>query len=145
MDLVYNGKGRRPRKCDEHKNTRPSRQKPSASASAAGPAATKAEQLAEAAAEVLCQANEWLAMGAFLAGLVDTSSKLAGREEKFREQAVAALVLDPDLSKMILRMGARSGKFALAGAYLSLLGGVVPVAIEEIREIREARRAEAEV
>lgn len=139
VELEYAGTGRKPTKCDEHKNTRNRPGKPAAASSASS--ASGNERLAERAADVLCQLNDFAAVGLMVAKLHGTAGALADRAEVFREQAVSALVTDPALCRMILRGGATSGKVMLFAAYASLLMGVAPVAVEELRDIR-AERAE---
>jgi hypothetical protein len=138
VELVYAGTGRKPTKCDEHKKRRGA-----GGAKVAGPPGTN-EKLAGQATDVLCQLNDWLAIGAMMAGLHGTAGELAERQERFREQAHAALLLDPTLARTILRGGAKSGKAALAMAYLTMLGSVAPTAVVEFKELRAARAAESD-
>lgn len=144
VELVYKGTGRKPTKCDEHR--RGGRAVKAAAKSAGGTssgASSTNERLATQAADVLCQVNEMGAVALMLGRLFGTASALSGANDAFREQAFQALLLDPGLCRSILRGGAKSGKFALMGAYAMLLVGVAPVAIEEIKELRAANAASA--
>lgn len=140
VDLVYKGTGRKPTKCDEHKGVKAAKS-PAAEAKKA-PGGN--EKLALQATELLCQLNDLCGMGFMMAGLLETGSAWADRQDVFREQAYQALLADPALCKMILRAGATSGKVALMVAYGMLAAGVAPVAITELRAVRAARAENAE-
>lgn len=120
----YSGRGRKPKKCPEHK-----RGKASNTPKTRGNNAVLAGQ----AVDALCQLNAFAGVGMMMTGFRATASALADREEVFREQAYAALVTDPALCRMILRAGTTSGKVSLLIAYAMLGAGIAPTAIEEYK------------
>lgn len=132
-ELVYGGKGRRPKRCPEHKRS---------SAPAATPRATsksvRNDSQARAAAAALSQVNGLLGMGLMLAPmpykLPATASALASAAEGFEEAAYNALLTDPKLCSLILKAGTTSGKVSLLIAYAMLAAAVIPVGIVEFRE-----------
>ena len=133
--LVYSGRGRKPKRCDEHKRNK--------SASAGGTVARKVtpnDKLARQATTALVQINRLTGFGVRMLGLSATSEMIMHAEQGFEEQAYEALLTDPDLCKQILAVGQVSGKFSLLTAYALLLGQVGPVALMEIK----AKRAEKE-
>jgi len=86
-----------------------------------------------------------MAIGLSAIGMFRTGGAIAERNDQFEAQAYQALLLDPDLCRLILKSGGRSGKVALGMAYVGLGMSVVPVAVEEMRDRKaekEARRAE---
>jgi len=120
----YSGRGRKPRKCPEHK-----RGTSSSTPKTRGNNAVLAGQ----AVDALCQLNAFAGVGLMMTGYRATASALADREEAFREQAYAALVTDPALCRMILRAGTTSGKVSLIIAYAMLGAGIAPTAIVEYK------------
>jgi hypothetical protein len=132
-ELLYGGRGRKPKFCDEHKK------------GGAGKSVSRRGggnlQLATQAADALVQLNSLCAMGLMLAHLPQTASTLAGTEEGFREQAISALLTDPALCKSILKAGTTSGKVSLLIAYAMLAGAVVPVGVVEFKERQETIKA----
>lgn len=124
----YKGRGRKPKRCPEHKRG-------GASGSTSGNARTRGSSavLAGQAVDALCQLNSFAGIGLMMTGYHATASALAEREEAFREQAYAALVTDPALCRMILRAGTTSGKVSLIIAYAMLGAGVAPTAIMEYK------------
>jgi hypothetical protein len=97
-----------------------------------------AEDLAERAADVLMQYQNWVRVGIKFLDLTLTIEAMDEARDELRQRTMEALVLDPELSRLILRGGAKSGKSALALAFLSYVGSVAPVAYVEIRLRREA-------
>lgn len=135
----YGGRGRKPKKCPEHKIGANRRNAPRAT----GTNSTLATQ----ATEALCQINGFLMLGVMFAGMHATAGAFSAGEEGFRGQTYAALLTDPDLCRSILKAGVKSGKLALIISYLMLAGSVIPTAVVELREKkaeREARKAELE-
>lgn len=132
-------RGRWPSYCDEHSKTRSSGTKGSKGRSTAGQA--------RKAAAVLGNLNGMIcvALVAPIPGspiyLPETASVLASKSEVFEEQAAAALENDPELTRMILRGGALSGRAALVMAYGMLAGSVAPYAIAEWKDRRANRGA----
>lgn len=140
--LTYSGRGRKPKRCSERNNGDPDCYGKSQPKSGGTKRTTSAEKLAEEAAAVLCGLNDLTGMGFFFVGLQRTASVIAAGNDAFRERAIAALVLDPNMSKMILRGGTKSAAMALGMAYLSFAVPVVKTASMEIRANKEMRRAE---
>ena len=124
---AYGGRGKRPRKCEEH----------SARPAARVSRGTSSRTDAARAAEVLAQMNALVAFGTIMAGLPATGSAMSTANEGFKDAATAALELDPNLCRTILRVGAKSGQAALVAAYAQLLIAVVPVMIYNLKQFRE--------
>lgn len=142
-ELVWLGRGRKPKWCPEHKGGK---------AALASKLTTQAstrikgtnEQLAAQAAAVLAKSNS-LAMLAILAfGMPVTATAIAEHNEEFERNAYDALLLDPALCKKILSTGGKTAGIALFMAYGQLGMFVVPLAISEIKDKREAKRKELE-
>lgn len=134
----YGGRGRKPKRCAEHKKG-----SSSSSRKVTGNAASMAAQ----ATAVLEQINGIITIGLMAVGYIDTARAIAGENESFATKAHAALLTDPELCKMILKGGVKSGKISLGIAYASLGMSVAPTAMAEFREkkaVREAAREEAE-
>lgn len=131
--LIYSGRGRKPKFCDEHKRSNGNGTRNVSSGNN--------EKLAAMAVDVLCQGNAALTVGLMFVRLNETASAIAAREDAFRAQAYEALKLDPALCKMILKGGASSGKVALIVAYAMMGASVAPVFMTEMKEKR-ADRAE---
>lgn len=133
-ELHYAGRGRKPKRCDEHKKgggtTRRSRSENIG----------KNEQLAAQAAEALVQVNTLAEMGARFGKMEYTAEALSTAKEAFREQVFEALKTDPELCKLILRGGVQSARIQLLIAYGMLASVVVPVAAMEIKAKREAAK-----
>lgn len=130
----YGGRGRKPRRCAEHKR---SKSAPRTGVKVTGASASLAAQ----AAGVLEQLNGILAMGLMVTGMQDTAHALASANESFKEQAYLALTTDAELCKLILKGGVKSAKLSLGLAYVGLGAAVLPVAVNEAREKKAAREA----
>jgi len=92
---------------------------------------------ARAAAALLAQLNQMIAMGITMAaGLPNTGNAILEGNKRFEETAFQALQTDPQLCKKILSVGATSGKAGLVMAYGMLGMSIVPAATAEIRERR---------
>lgn len=126
-ELEYSGRGRKPKRCDEHKRSKSTQTTSNA----------KANSLGKEAARVLAQLNGLVATGCLIAPhpwtLPNTASAIANANETFEEKAAQALSADPKLARLIVNSGAASGKAALILAYVMLGGAVVPVAVMEYR------------
>jgi hypothetical protein len=132
-ELTYGGRGRKPTLCDEHKRGNSAR----SSVQKGGN-----EKLAAQAVESLMQLNGLVGMGLMFGGFLGTASAFSERQDGFREQAYQALLTDPALCKTILRGGKLSGRFSLALAYATLIGGTAPFALQEMRERKAAENAD---
>jgi hypothetical protein len=132
----YGGRGRKPKRCPEHKKGTSVRK-----------LTGNAGNLAVQASETLSQLNGIIAIGLMAVGFNRTASTIAAGNDVFTERAHAALLTDPDLCKLILKGGVKSAKISLGIAYGGLLMPVIPVAMDELRERREealARKNEQE-
>lgn len=138
VQIDWAGRGRRPRKCAEHKaNAR--------TGGTSSRSVAKNEALAAQATEALIQVNGLVAFLCFMGQLPVTGDAIKTREDVFRNQAQAALVTDPDLCRAILRGGGMSAKLSLALAYGMLGVAVVPVGVLEFKELRAPRHVESDV
>jgi hypothetical protein len=131
----YGGRGPKPRLCPEHKKV--------TKGSTPKVTGTVASQAAQATA-VLVQLNGIIAIGAMALGLNATASSIAGANDVFEQQAYQALLTDPDLCKLILKGGVKSGKVALGIAYAGMGVSVVPTALMELKEKKAERLAAKE-
>ena len=138
--LVYYGKGRKPKFCTDHKNGKVT----AASLTAQSRVKGTNQQLAAQASEVLAKTNS-LAMLAILAfGMPLTAKTIAEHNEQFKDSAYEALLLDPKLCNQILATGGKTAGLALFMAYGQLGMFVVPLAITEFKEKRATKREEQE-
>ncbi len=124
----YGGRGRKPKRCSEHKKNKTSVR-----------VTGNTTQLAEQATAVLVQMNGLMAMGAMAMGLMGTASAIAQANTPFEEQAKAALTTDPDLCRLILKTGKTSAKFSLGLAYAGMAMAVGPTAYMEVSTKRRER------
>lgn len=131
----YSGRGPKPKLCIDHKKT-----PKSTSGKVTGSVATQAAQ----ATAVLVQLNGMLAIGSMALGMHGTASAIAAGNGVFEEQAYQALITDPELCKLILKGGVKSGKVSLLIAYAGLGASVVPTAINEVKELKAERDARRE-
>jgi len=130
----YGGRGRKPKRCPEHKRSKATVR---STVKVTGATASLAAQ----AAGVLEQLNGILAMGLMVTGMQDTAHALAAANEGFKDQAYLALTTDAELCKLILKGGVKSAKLSLGLAYVGLGAAVFPVAVNEAREKKAAREA----
>lgn len=122
--LVYAGKGRHPRFCEEHK---PNKGK----TSVARARKSSNDAIAEQAAETLFTTNAFVQFVAQMAGYVDTADAIDIANPVFKERALDALRSDPELAKSIARAGGPTARMALIMAYSMFAFAVVPVAFAE--------------
>lgn len=134
-ELVYSGRGRKPKYCDEHK-------KSSSGSGTSRKSLGGNERLAAQATEALISIHDLGRLGLRFAGLPETADTILRAEDEFRERAYSALITDPGLCRIILRGGVNSGRVALIIAYGMLASAVVPVAVLEIK-IRKEQREKA--
>lgn len=135
VELIYSGRGRKPKRCDDHKRNNTRRNSIPAGSN---------DKLAAMATDVLCQVNGIFAMGAAFMTLFRTAGAVNDRDEVFRVQTYEALKTDVALCKKIVSAGSKSAIFSLIVAYGMLAASVAPVALEELKEKREKRLAEQE-
>jgi hypothetical protein len=133
----YGGRGPKPKLCPEHKKVG------SKSTGAPRVSGTIANQAAQATA-VLSQLNGMIAIGAMAMGLFETGSSIGAANDLFEKQAYEALLTDPELCKLILKGGVKSGKLALGIAYAGMGMTVVPTAVNEMKEKKAERDARRE-
>lgn len=138
IDVPYSGRGPRPKFCYACKGT-------TGSVKRQAPRVTGKEQnLAAQATGVLVQLNSMIALGAAALGLFRTGGAIISANDGFEAAAYQALLTDPELCKSIMRSGAKSGKVALGLAYGTMAMGVLPTAVEELRDKKAARDAARE-
>lgn len=131
----YGGRGPKPKLCPEHKKV--------SKGTASKVTGTVANQAAQATA-VLVQLNGILSILAMGVGLFNTAGAIATANETFEQQAYNALITDPELCRIILKGGVKSGKLALGIAYAGMGTVVVPTAYAEIKEKKAERDAARE-
>lgn len=132
----YQGRGRKPTKCAEHKPTR----SPSNGVRVTG----NASNIAAQAAKTLVQLNHAIALGAAALSMFGTSKAIFSYQAAFEEQAYAALLTDPELCRQLLRVGSKSAKASLTLCYVGMGVACAPIAVAEIKEKRAAKLAENE-
>lgn len=128
----YSGRGRKPKKCAEHRKVPSSGTKRVTGAPA---------NLAAQATAVLVQVNGMMAIGLMATQFHRTAHALAEANSSFEPQAYQALLTDPDLCKLILKSGGASGKVSLALAYVGLAMTIAPAAMGEYAEKKAEREA----
>lgn len=134
--LTYSGRGRKPKRCDEHKRgaSRTTR------VSTTGKNATLASQ----ATDALVNINSLAAFGVGIVGYADTADAINDRQEAFRTQVYQALLSDPELCRSILTSGAQAGRVSLIVAYAMLAVGVFPTMRMEHVTLSAERKARRE-
>ncbi len=130
----YSGRGRKPKRCAEHKAKQSTPRK-------AGKLPAKVEANAAMAAEILAQYNGLAGLGLRLVTYHDTADAIVGANPVFKELAYNALISDPALAESIIRTGGMPGKVALIVAYATFGAAVAPVAMLELRSKRADKRA----
>ncbi len=130
----YGGRGRKPKLCAEHKKN------PTVGTGARKVSGAPAA-LAEQATAVLVQINGMIALGAMGMSMFKTSHAIAQANPTFEQQAYQALLTDQELCKLILKSGAKSAKLSLMIAYGGLGMAVLPTAVMEMKEKKDARDA----
>lgn len=136
----YGGRGPKPKFCDDHKKSK-AKSGGTSSAKVTGSASSLAAQ----AATVLEQLNGIMSIGALVLGMHNTASAIAAATPGFKEQAYTALTTDPELCRLILKSGVKSGKVSLMIAYGSFAMQVAPVAVMEYKvKMAEKRQAQEE-
>lgn len=130
--LVYSGKGRHPKFCDEHK---PNKTKTVRSARR-----SSNEAVAEQAAETLFATNAFVQFVALMAGYADTADAIDIANPVFKERALDALRSDPELAKSIARAGGPTARMALIMAYSMFAFSVIPVAYAEGKAKAQERK-----
>lgn len=134
----YAGRGRKPKRCPDHKPTR--KNSGQGSPKVTGSSAVLAAQ----ATEVLSQLNGFIALGTAALKMFSTSGAIAEYDETFKQQAYSALVTDPELCKFILRGGVKSAKLTLLMAYGGMAVAAGPTALQEIKALQAERKAARE-
>lgn len=133
FEIEEGRRGRKPTKCSDCRSKRTTR---AGTGSAARNSAAHVRK-ANAAADVLCNANVAVLTALIALQLPTTANSFSASQDAFREQAVSALMLDEKLCDRILSMGSTSGAAALFAAYAMMMGTVSIVAVSEIRMRKE--------
>lgn len=94
------------------------------------------EKLAAQALELLVNLNDMICGGLMIVGFHGTAMAISAREEAFREQALAALIADPELCKRLTEKAKFAGPLGLVIAYGILTMSVAPVAATELKDTR---------
>lgn len=128
----YGGRGRKPVTCEEHRKS-----KPTGNLKVSG----APDALAKQATAVLVQINGMVALASMGMSLFKTAHAISEANPTFEQQAYQALLTDQELCKLILKSGAKSAKLSLAIAYGGLGMAVLPTAVIELKEKKEARAA----
>lgn len=131
----YGGRGRKPKRCTEHKSSGRSNTR-----SAPGAKGTNAT-LAQQATEALWQINGMVAFLAMIAQFPLTATAIQDREVIFREMCYNALLTDPNMCRFILKGGTQSAKMSLFLCYGMFAAGIGPAFMSEIKEKRAAKEA----
>lgn len=132
----YSGRGRKPKRCPEHKKVAPTPR--GTSPRITGTNAVLAAQ----ATEALCSIDGVLQLGAAMFGLVETASVIADADEVFRIRVNNALLNSPDTCRKILRYGSKAGDSALLIAIGLHIATIAPVFVGEAKAKKAARDAE---
>lgn len=133
----YGGRGRKPKRCADHKK------QPTVSGSRK--LTGNAANLAAQATQVLVQVNGMLAVGAMGMQMFNTAHAIAEANPNFEQQAHQALLTDPELCRLILKSGGASAKVSLAMAYVGMGMAILPTALQDVqtrRAVRAAKKAE---
>jgi hypothetical protein len=129
----YGGRGRKPKRCAEHKKSK--------SVTSTRKLTGTSANLAAQATATLVQINGLLAVGAMAVGMFQTASAIAEHNAPFEEKAYQALLTDPELCKLIVKGGVKSAKLSLGIAYAGFLVPVGMIGYNEAKEL-QAQRAQ---
>ena len=132
----YGGRGRKPKRCSEHKKN----QSKASSPRITGNAATLAAQ----ATQVLVQYNGFAAMGCMAMQYYKTASSIAEANSLFEQQIHQALLTDTELCKTILKSGNMSTKATMTLAYASFMFTVLPTLYMEYKDKKASREVALE-
>ena len=134
--LEYSGRGRKPKKCPEHRKN--GSKSGTSTVRKTNAANTK---LAEQAADALALINSMIgaAVAMPFVGLEATAEAINVSNPTFRDMAAEALIADPKLARQILTAGGVSGKMALLMAYGMFGMAVAPVAYMELKARQEVK------
>lgn len=122
----YGGRGRKPKRCAEHKR--------SSNSGTRAPRVTGSNAtLATQATEALCSIDGMMALGARIMGFTDTADVIEENDETFRLRVHAALLNSPDMCRRILKMGSRAGDSALFVAIALHVATIAPVFVNEAK------------
>lgn len=130
----YGGRGRKPKRCIEHKRT-------SSSGTRAPRLTGTNATLAAQATEALCSIDGMLALGARIVGFTDTAAVIEENDETFRMRVHAALLNSPDMCRRILKVGSKAGDSALIIAIALHAATIAPVFLNEAKEKKAERDA----
>src|SRR5215471_6273072 len=130
----YGGRGRKPKRCSEHKKQQ------NRSTNVSKVSGTNA-QLAAQATEALCSIDGMAALGARIIGFTNTAETIEEADEVFRLRVNAALLNSPDTARKILRYGSKAGDSALFIAIGLHIATILPVFMTEAKEKKAEREA----
>ncbi len=128
----YAGRGRKPKRCSDHKKT-------SNTGTRAPRVAGNNATLALQATEALCQIDGIMALGARVVGFTDTAEVIEEADETFRLRVHSALLNSPDMCRRILKMGSKAGDSALLIAIGLHIATIAPVFLAEAK-VKKAER-----
>ena len=134
--LVYSGRGRKPKFCDEHKK--------SSGKSSGATTARRSTGNTERALLHMETLYDGLATVLSMSGNTASAEYLAGKVDKVQEQNRLAFDSDPKLAQMVCRFGEKTGKGIFIAANLGLIVPVLGIARVEMTLKRQKSRAEAE-
>jgi hypothetical protein len=124
----YGGRGRKPKRCTEHKRNQ------SSAGTRTPRLSAKSTDLAAQATEALCSIDGIMALGARIVGFTKTAEVIEDADETFRIRVNAALLNSPDTCRKILRYGSKGGDAALLIAISLHLATIVPAFLGEAKE-----------
>lgn len=132
--LVYGGRGRKPRFCDEHKSSRTASNISTRKSSAKGDVA--------AALSALDMMYDLLSMGLLVVGAHGAAELFGQSREQLNAKNESYLSNDAALAKSLAKLGRTGGRYAFATAQVATVGPVLILAAGEVTQRR--REAEAQ-
>ena len=134
-ELVYSGRGRKPKFCPEH---RPGGLKllQGGQGGNSGTPKTKGANasLAGQATDIILQWTDIMALVCMMTGLTATEAAIHERQGTLREQLYASLLTNPARCRSIINVGSRSSDFGFFMALGMFAAGVGSTAFVEIKE-----------
>jgi hypothetical protein len=132
-ELFYSGRGRKPKRCDEHKTTR---------SQSAG--SKRGSKDVEAAVSSLNQVYTLVQMGLRMLNADLANEAMSASLPKLEASNREHLTNDPELAKRIADMGKTGGRYAFFSAQLLTIGPVLFLAYSELSQRRAEKQGEAE-
>lgn len=136
-ELFYSGRGRHPKRCDEHKTR-------SGSSSATNISTRKSSAKGDVAQALsaMDMMYDLLGMGLLIVQAYEAAELFKASRPQLKEKNEAYLTNDPALAKSLAKLGKTGGRYAFATAQVATVGPVVILAAGEVTQRRRDAAAQ---